>query len=118
MTMVPKATDIGKTQTGEFDNQRLPIFTVKDWPDEYDQRVELPDGSLAYAIEDSAGDVGLYLEAMAVDAGDNVLRRFRASDCDIAGITAPTGPGGSRLFGQRDQLHCIGAEQVGWLRSK
>jgi hypothetical protein len=117
--MIPKVRATDKKYVPDF-GPRLPLFEITGYPSEGDGRVELPDGSLAYAIDDVDGIPGLYTEAVAMDAGDNVHRKFRASDQDLGGITAPTGPMGVGLSGQRGQLTCVGvgSTQVGWLKSR
>jgi len=94
----------------------LPEYKLEGTVAGYDDRVQLPDGSLAYVVEsNSDGTTGLYREIIAMDAGDNVVRRWRAEDRGIAGITAPTGPNGTGLSGQRGQLTCLGDKQIGWI---
>lgn len=110
-TAIPKAKKTDRLQTGEFDTRKLPVFEILG---DHDDRIELPDGSLAYAI-DSIQGVGLYRVALAMDAGDNVRRRFLANKRGLGGILAPTRPNGGGLSGHRGQLVCIGDKQIGWL---
>lgn len=113
--MIRKVKATNKARRGEFDDRALPVFEG-DF-DEGDQRVELPDGSLAYAIDSVVQGVGLYRIALAIDAGENVHRTFSPAERGLGGITAPTGARGTGLAGSRGQLTCVGAEQVGWLDS-
>jgi hypothetical protein len=117
--MIPKARATAEQHTPDF-GPSMPLFEINGYPDEYDGRVELPDGTLAYAIDDVDGTDCLYTEAVAMDAGENVRRRYRASNRDLGGITAPTGPDGTGLSGQRGQLVCVGVGKtlVGYLRSR
>jgi hypothetical protein len=117
MIMIHKAAATGRLESGEFDDTMLPVFEIQGDPDEQDGRIELPDGSLVYAIDELSG-TGLYRLAIAMDAGDNVRRRFLASKRGLGGITAATGPDGTGLSGQRGQLTCVGDKQVGWLETR
>lgn len=114
--MITKVKATNRSYRGEFDTVIFPVY-LGDY-DELDGRVELPDGTLAFAHNDDVQGVGLYRELLAMDAGDNVRRRFLASAQGCGGITAPTGPRGSGLSGERGQLTCLGSRQIGWLESE
>ena len=107
---IPQARATNRKHTPDF-GPTMPVFEIDGRPHEGDGRVKLPDGTLVYVIGDCDGD-GLYTEAIAMDAGENIIRRFRAAEQDLGGITAPTGPNGTGLSGQRGQLTCIGSGQM------
>lgn len=101
-----KATFTGKQRSEEFGTRKFPVYEGA--YDEVDGRIQLPDGRLVFVVIESTGEIGLYEEIVAMDQGDNIVRRFIAAERGHAGITAPIFP--------RGQLCCVGDKQVGWLR--
>jgi hypothetical protein len=86
----PKAIKTDRKATPEF-GPRMPIYAGPPLHED-DCRVQLEDGTICYVWEDSTGNEPfpvLCRELVAMDAGDNVVRRFKASERSSAGITAP-----------------------------
>lgn len=90
----PIVTKTNKLYQPEF-GEKLPLFRCPAPPDA-DNRVRLLDGTLAYARADNALCCTVLCKSLvAMNSGDNVVRRFRADEQSSSGISAPAMPGTS-----------------------
>lgn len=101
----------GKTRHPEF-CQDYPLYKMA-WADYVfgnpcDRRVSLPDGTPVFAL-DCDSEIGLFTEAVSMDAGDNVIRERKAASQTTVGIAAPVVPR------TNVRLTVVGKNQVGWL---
>lgn len=96
-THFPLATETVRTAEPDY-GPRLTVF-VGPWLTDGDDRVQLADGTVCYAIDGHAGDPYRVLctEVVGVDAGDNEVRRFAAGLRPSAGVSAPVHRGGPTL---------------------
>jgi hypothetical protein len=93
-----RAKATGTTETfGRRDGGygRLPVHEgAPPWEYE-DDRIVLEDGTVCYSSEMECEYLALCTEMVALDAGDNEIRRYKAADRNLDGITRPAIPGTS-----------------------
>jgi len=74
---------------------RLPVYEGPACQHEFDWRVQTEDGTICYVWKESTGNepaLVLCTELVALDSGNNIVRRRKASEGNRAGLAAPAVP--------------------------